>query len=66
MSVVTDTTKHENEVGGVILAWHMAAAWNPAYVGMTVGVVLVVRVGFSLEGESVLVGRGSGFPPSRE
>ena len=66
MSVTTDTTNHENEVGGCVLARHMAAAWIPAYAGMTVGVVLVVRGGFSLEGESVLVGRGSGFPPTWE
>ena len=46
MSVVTDTTNHENEVGGGVLAWQMAGAWIPAYAGMTVGVALVVRAGF--------------------
>ena len=36
MSVVTDTTNHENGVGGAVLAWQMAGAWIPAYAGMTV------------------------------
>ena len=36
MSVVTDTTNHENEVDGGVFAWQMAGAWIPAYAGMTV------------------------------
>ena len=39
MSVVTDTTNHENGVGGGVLAWQMVGAWIPAYAGMTVGAV---------------------------
>ena len=39
MSVVTDTTNHENEVGVVVLGWQTTKAWIPAYAGMTVGVV---------------------------
>ena len=46
MSAVTDTTNHENGIGGDVLAWQMAGAWIPAYGGMTVGVVLVVKGGF--------------------
>ena len=42
MSVVTDTTSHEDGVGGSVLAWQMAGAWIPAYAGMTVEVVLVI------------------------
>ena len=41
MSVVTDTTNHENEVGGGVLAWQMAGAWIPAYAGMTEWLVAV-------------------------
>ena len=37
MSVVTDTTNHENGIGGGVLGWQMAGAWIPAYAGMTVG-----------------------------
>ena len=39
MSVVTDTTNHENGVGVVVLGWQTIRAWIPAYAGMTVGVV---------------------------
>ena len=39
MSVVTDTTNHENGVGGGVLAWQMAGVWIPAYAGMTAGVL---------------------------
>lgn len=38
--------ENENGVGLVALAWQMAKAWIPAYAGMTVGVVLVVKGGF--------------------
>ena len=37
MSVVTDTTNHENEVGDVVLGWQTTKAWIPAYAGMTFG-----------------------------
>ena len=46
MSVVTDTTNHENGVGVGVLGWPTIRAWIPAYAGMTVGVVLVVKGGF--------------------
>ena len=47
MSVVTDITNHENEVGVVVLGWQTIRAWIPAYVGMTVWwQALVVRGGF--------------------
>ena len=36
MSVVTDTTNHENGVGVVVLGWQTIRAWIPAYAGMTV------------------------------
>ena len=49
MSVVTDTTNHENGIGGGVLGWQMAGAWIPAYAGMTVGVVLVVKGGFETQ-----------------
>ena len=37
MSVVTDTTNHENEVGVVVLGWQTTRAWIPAYAGVTFG-----------------------------
>ena len=36
MSVVTDTTNHENGIGVVVLGWQTTRAWIPAYAGMTV------------------------------
>ena len=39
MSVVTDTTDHENGIGVVVLGWQTIRAWIPAYAGMTAGVV---------------------------
>ena len=38
MSVVADTTNHENGVGVVVLGWQTTKAWIPTYVGMTIGV----------------------------
>ena len=37
MSLVTDTTKHKNEVRLVVLTWQRAEAWIPAFAGMTGG-----------------------------
>ena len=39
MSLVTDTTYHENGIGVVVLGWQTTRAWIPAYAEMTVGVV---------------------------
>ena len=36
MSVVTDSTNHENGAGVVVLGWQTTKAWIPAFAGMTV------------------------------